>query len=119
MKKLFLLAVLIILVAGCVQFPEEEKETSEADSIYEPVPAEPAAAPQPAVNATPEPNPLAPLPASTTSKPAVMPKAVIVNATNATSTTSNKTQTSQVISTDNYISMGEGETKYIYVKSPK
>jgi len=117
MNKLFLLAVLLVLIAGCVQFPEEGQETSEADSIYEPAPAEPAAAPEPVVNATPEPNPLAPLPASTTSKPAVRPKAVIVNATNTTSP--NKTQTSQVISTDNYISMGEGETKYVYIKSPK
>jgi uncharacterized lipoprotein len=117
MKKLVLLAVILVLVSGCVQFPEEEQETSQADSIYEPAPAEPAAAPEPVVNATPEPNPLAPLPASTTSKPAVRPKAVVLNATNTT--LPNKTQAPQGLSTDSYISMGEGETKYIYVKSPK
>ncbi len=109
MKKFIAILWLLALLAGCVEFADEEPAPEE--SIYEPAPAtvqEPAAAPEPAPNEA-TPNPLAPLPVQNTSNVAVRPKSVPANST---------TQPSQSGWTTEPLSIAEGETKYIYIKQP-
>ncbi len=119
MKKFIAILWLLVLLAGCVEFADEEPVPEE--SIYEPAPAaaaqEPAAAPSVAEPAVPEPmpavnetvpNPLAPLPQNKSSA-AIRPKSVPANST---------TQPSQGGWTTESLSIAEGETKYIYIKQP-
>lgn len=116
MKKIICVFWLFVLLAGCVEFPEEEPAPEE--SIYEQAPAAavqgpvaPAAGPavpEPAINET-VPNPLAPLPGQNKSNVAVRPKSVPANST---------TQPLQSGWTTESLSIAEGETKYVYIKQP-
>ncbi len=114
MKKLFLLAIALMLLTGCVSFPEEAPE-QKADSVLVPVQqAEPAVTETVQTTTTTAPNPLAPLPKQNTSNIAPRPKAITVNATNTTQT--NTTKTVQKGWTTESLSIEEGETKYVYIK---
>ena len=114
MKKAIFLVIAVILLAGCVSFPEEQQETAKADDIFEPVQqAAQTVTETVQTTTTIEPNPLAPLPKQNTSNIAQRPKAITVNATN---TTANNTKTVQKGWTTDSLSIEEGETKYVYIK---
>jgi PBP1b-binding outer membrane lipoprotein LpoB len=110
MKKIIAILWLLALLAGCVEFADEQPAPEE--SIYEPAPAvvqEPAAPePKPVINET-VPNPLAPLPEQNKSTAAVRPKSVPANST---------TKPLQSGWTTESLSIEEGETKYVYIKQP-
>lgn len=119
MKRFLLFLILLIVIAGCVQIPEDEpaEPADEAEAVLEP-----------------EPTPLAPLPEvedevlveekedekmSTTTGPATVPKAVTAptqNQTTSSAPTTQSTQQSQYAWTTESLSIAEGEKKYIYIK---
>lgn len=117
MKRLLAMIALLALIAGCVNIPEEQLKPVE-------LPQDDTAASEaqePAANAT-EPLPLAPLPTNTTSKPAMMPKATVVNSSStAPTTTQLKAGKANVPTTwtTEALSIEEGETKIVYVSQPK
>jgi hypothetical protein len=121
MNKIFLLTLLVVLLVGCVSFPAEEPEANKADDIFEPVGTQ-ATVTTETVQATAtvtEQNPLAPLPEQNkTSNIAPRPKAIVPNTTNTSAPTASKGTTQNGFTTD-YISIQEGETKYVYIKQPK
>lgn len=108
MKKIFLPVFALMLLAGCVSFPEGGMPKQGA---VLPAGPEPEAFPAPAKNAS-EPNQLAPLPRNT-SNIAPRPKAITLNATN---TSAPQPKTVQKGWTTESLSIEEGETKYVYIK---
>lgn len=110
---MLLLLFALLVFAGCVQIPVEK--TTPVEDIQVPVfEPQPVVAETPARN-TSEPNPLAPLPEEPKpSVPAVRPKAIVPNITD--SSASNRTAQVQKGWTTEPISIGEGETKYVYIK---
>lgn len=120
MKRLLATIALLALIAGCVNIPEEQLkpvELPQEDTAAAPEATEPAANESAA-----EPLPLAPLPTNKTSKPAIMPKATVVNSSPTTQATApmkaGKANVPTTWTTE-ALSIEEGETKIVYVVQPK